>query len=130
MSALGQQKRGSGGSAPAGRTQPANSGPGAPKTAGMLKMPPGRTWLWFVLILLVNFLLVRFFMPGPDAPLTVSYTFFKEQVTKGNVHAIYSRGETLTGRFTAPVTYPPPDEKSAATKDAPEKSNVRSAAAS
>jgi cell division protease FtsH len=127
MSVLGQQKRRSGGSAPAGRTQPANSGPGAPKTAGMLKMPPGRTWLWFVLILLVNFLLVRFLMPGPDAPLTVSYTFFKEQVGKGNVHAIYSRGEILTGRFTAPVTYPPPDEKNPATKDAPEKSKVRSA---
>ena len=127
MSVTGQQKRGSGGSAAAGRTQPANSGPGAPKTAGTLKMPPGRTWLWFVLILLANFLLVRFLMPGPDAPLTVPYTFFKEQVSKGNVHAIYSRGEILTGRFTAPVTYPPADEKSPATKDAPEKSKVRSA---
>ena len=123
MSVFGQQKRGSSGAAPAGRTQPANSGPGAPKTAGTLKMPPGRTWLWFVLILLANFLLARFLMPGPDAPLTVPYTFFKEQVRKGNVQAIYSRGETLTGRFTAPVTYPPAEKKNAAPSGAPEKSS-------
>ena len=128
MSVFGQQKRGSSGSAPAGRTQPANSGPGAPKTAGGLKMPPGRTWLWFVLILLVNFLLARFLMPGPDAPLTVPYTFFKEQVSKSNVEAIFSRGETLTGRFAAPVTYPPAEKKSAAPSGTPEKSSEGGAA--
>ena len=67
-------------------------------------------------------------MPGPDAPLTVPYTFFKEQVSKSNVEAIFSRGETLTGRFAAPVTYPPAQKKSAATKDAPEKSSEPGAA--
>ena len=70
-------------------------------------MPPRRTWLWFVLILLANYLLVRFLMPGPEAPVTVPYTLFKEEVGKGNVEAIYSQGETITGRFKAPVTYPP-----------------------
>ena len=53
-------------------------------------------------------------MPAAEAPVTVPYTLFKEEVGKGNVEAIYSRGETITGRFKAPVTYPPPDEKSAA----------------
>jgi cell division protease FtsH len=37
-------------------------------------MPPRRTWLWFALILLANFLLVRFLFPGPEAPVEVPYT--------------------------------------------------------
>jgi cell division protease FtsH len=43
-------------------------------------MPPRRTWLWFALILLANFLLVRFLLPGPEAPVEVPYTFYKEEV--------------------------------------------------
>src|SRR5829696_9945480 len=54
-------------------------------------MPPGRTWLWFALILLANFLVVRLLFPGPEAPVEVPYTFFKEQVRAGNVEAIYSQ---------------------------------------
>jgi cell division protease FtsH len=41
-------------------------------------MPPRRSWLWFALILLATFLLVMFLFPGPEAPLEVPYTFFKE----------------------------------------------------
>jgi cell division protease FtsH len=41
----------------------------------------------------------------------VPYTFFKAQVTRGNVQAIYSRGESVTGRFAAPVTFPPAGSK-------------------
>ena len=77
-------------------------------------MPPRRTWLWFVLVLLANFVLVRLFMPGPEGPVTVPYTLFKEEVGKGNVEAIFSRGDTITGRFKAPVTYPPAGEQGAA----------------
>jgi cell division protease FtsH len=73
-------------------------------------MPPRRTWLWFALILLANFLLVRFLLPGPEAPVEVPYTFFKEQVRAGNVEAIYSQGDTVEGRFEEPVTYPPKGE--------------------
>jgi cell division protease FtsH len=75
-----------------------------------MKMPPGRTWLWFVLVLLANFFVMRFLMPTSEGPLTVPYTLFKEEVSKGNVGAIYGQGETITGRFKAPVTYPPPAE--------------------
>jgi len=53
-------------------------------------VPPGRTWLWFLGILLANYLLMRFFVPGPDAPVTVPYTLFKQEVGKGNVEAIHS----------------------------------------
>ena len=45
-------------------------------------MPPRNTWLWFVLILLANFMLMRLLMPRPDAPVPVPYTLFKEQVGK------------------------------------------------
>src|SRR5262245_3421881 len=98
---------------PAGRFQSANNKPGDPKGTGMATVPPGRTWLWFVGILLANYLLMKFFVPSPDAPVTVPYTLFKEQVSKGNVEAIHSQGETITGRFKTPVTYPAADEKSA-----------------
>ena len=90
--------------------------PGAPKGAAQAKMPPRKIWLWFVVILLVNFLLGRLLTPGPEAPVAVPYTLFKEEVGKRNVQAIFSRGETITGRFNAPVTYPPASEKSAASK--------------
>src|SRR5829696_1773024 len=73
-------------------------------------MPPRRSWLWFALILLANFLLVRFLFPGPEAPVEVPYTFFKEEVRAGNVEAIYSQGDTVEGRFEKPVTYPPKGE--------------------
>jgi cell division protease FtsH len=69
-------------------------------------MPPRRTWLTFLVILVVNFLLVRFLFPSDDAPVKVPYTLFKEEVTKGNVARIYSRGEGITGRFENAVTYP------------------------
>ena len=93
-----------------------------------MKMPPGKTWLWFMLILLANFFFVRILMPG-EAPVTVPYTLFKEEVRKGNVEAIYSRGETITGRFTAPVTYPPAGGQHASPgKDSQSSGHARGAA--
>src|SRR5215207_9469899 len=80
---------------------------------GQSTMPPRRTWLWFALILLANFLLVRFLLPGPEAPVEVPYTFFKEQVSSGNVESIYSKGDSVEGSFKKPVTYPPKGEQGA-----------------
>lgn len=101
-------------STPTNRLQPAATRPGARKNLEQAKVPPGKTWLWFVLILLANFLLGRFLLPGPEAPVTVPYTFFKQEVGKHNVAAIYSQGDTITGRFTTAITYPPIGEKSSA----------------
>jgi hypothetical protein len=70
MSSAGQQTRRDSDST-YGRVQPADGKPGAPKGSGQLKMPPGRTWLWFMLALLANFLLVRLLMPSPEGPVTV-----------------------------------------------------------
>jgi cell division protease FtsH len=111
MSLTGQQNRRTSDSGPASRSRPTDNRPGSRNGDWQTKMPPRKTWLWFVLVLLANFLLMRFLIPGPDAPITVPYTLFKEQVGKRNVEAIYSQGETVTGRFKAPVTYPPAEEK-------------------
>jgi cell division protease FtsH len=71
-------------------------------------MPPRRSWAWFAVVLLANFLVARLLFPGPEGPVTVPYTLFKEQVGKGNVHMIHSQGATVTGRFKTPVVYPSP----------------------
>lgn len=73
-------------------------------------LPPRQNWLWFVAILLVNYLLVSYFF-SPDRPVTIPYTLFKEQVDADNVKKIYSRGETLTGQFAKAVDYPQPDDE-------------------
>jgi cell division protease FtsH len=69
-------------------------------------MPPRRAWLAFLLILAVNYVVMRFAFPAGGKPVKVPYTLFKEEVAKGNVERIYSRGESLTGRFRAPVIHP------------------------
>jgi cell division protease FtsH len=79
----------------------------------MKGMPPRRVWLWFGLILLLNFVISRVLYPGAEAPLTIPYTLFKTEVDKGNVAEIYSRGDAMTGRFKTPITYPSPEEKKA-----------------
>src|SRR5919106_1240905 len=95
--------------------RPSGSPPDEPRRASgperQTTMPPRRSWLWFALILLANFLLVRFLFPGPEAPVEVPYTSFKEEVRAGHVEAIYSQGDTVEGRFENPVTYPPKGEE-------------------
>ena len=87
---------------------------GRAKGPAQAKMPPGRHGYGLCGALIANYLLVRFLIPSPEAPVTVPYTLFKEEAGKGNVEAIYSQGETITGRFKTPVTYPPAGEKNAA----------------
>jgi cell division protease FtsH len=127
MNLTGQQTRRNSNLPVAGRGQPPNSGPGAPKGTEQPKIPPGKTWLWFLLALVANYFLMKLLIPGPEAPVTVPYTLFKEEVRKGNVEAIFSQGESITGRFAAPVTYPPADEKSAPGGE-PKTANKRPAA--
>jgi cell division protease FtsH len=67
--------------------------------------PPWRTWISFALIVLINVLVMRVLF-APDKPAKVPYTLFKQEVARGNVERIYSRGERLTGRFESTVTYP------------------------
>src|SRR4029453_15685750 len=90
-------------------------------------MPPRRTWLWFLGVLAVNFLLAKFLMPGAEGPLPGPFTLFKEQVTKGNVQAIHSRADVITGKFKSPGTSPPPSEKAPAAGGSPPATRERSA---
>ncbi|MFO1310729.1 MAG: ATP-dependent zinc metalloprotease FtsH [Burkholderiales bacterium] len=92
----------------------ADSKPTPPKPE-MKNLPGRRSWLVFVVILLVNWLLVRSLFPGAGDPLTIPYTIFKEQVSKGNVASIYSRGNSVEGRLKGSITWPT-EEKAA--KDA------------
>ena len=92
--------------APAKRVQPRDGTRLDQKAALPAKIPPGRAWLAFLFMLLANYLLMSFLFPSPEAPV-VPYTLFKEEVGKGNVEAIYSRGEALEGRFKTAVILPP-----------------------
>jgi len=84
------------------------------KNADAARVPPRRMWWTFVLILLINYLVVRSLFPDADAPVTVPYTVFKEQVAKGNVRAIYSQGVSIEGRFIEAVPWPPPGHEGTA----------------
>ncbi len=106
--------------APSDRLPPDLSRPGAAKGSEKAKMPPSQTWLWFLGALLANYLLVRLIFP-PEAPITVPYTLFKAEVGKGNVAAIYSQGETITGRFKTTVAYASTDKKGATPSAEPQK---------
>jgi cell division protease FtsH len=78
------------------------------------RMPGRRAWITFVIVLAVNYVVMRLLLPNPQEPITIPYTSFKEQVEKGNVDAIYSKGASIDGRFKKPVTWPPPGGKEAA----------------
>lgn len=89
------------------KTHAATSRPsGTPAAGAPQDIPPRRTWLLFALVLLINYFLMKQFFPGPDAPITVPYTVFKQEVEKGNVKSIYSKGANIEGRFANPVTWP------------------------
>jgi cell division protease FtsH len=85
-------------------------------------MPTRNTWLVLLAALAINYIAMRVLLPAADAPVTIPYTAFKEQAANGNVEAIYSKGVDIEGRFTRPVTWPPPNQK----KTPPEESRSRS----
>jgi cell division protease FtsH len=80
-----------------------------------LPWPPRRMWLIFLAVLVVNFAVTQFLTPSAETPVTVPYTFFKQEVIDNNVESIYSRGEVIEGRFKKAVTYPPPGARDTTT---------------
>src|SRR5690606_23840644 len=88
---------------------PRPQAPGQPGKPTPPTMPPRKYWLFFVAVLLVNYLVTHFFFPAADAPITVPYTVFRAEAGKGNVSAIYSQGTGIEGRFKSPVTWPAPE---------------------
>jgi cell division protease FtsH len=111
-----EQRSGPAPSAPSRPGTPPARSSGAPNKGTTPAIPPRNAWLSFIIILVVNFLVVRFFFPNPNAPIKVPYTLFKQEVEKGNVERIFSRGESLTGRFETALTYPPADDTTSRVK--------------
>jgi cell division protease FtsH len=87
--------------------------PQAPPPGGrpQLNLPPRKAWAIFALILLVNYLVMSFLFPGPDAPITIPYTVFRDQVAHDNIAAIYSRDTSIEGRLKNPITWPTPEAR-------------------
>src|SRR5690625_361476 len=52
---------------------------------------------------------MRMLAPGIEPTVAVPYTLFKEQVSRGNVQSIYSRGQNIEGQFVTPVAVPQPE---------------------
>ena len=64
-------------------------------------------WFWLILIagLIANQIIFSRVSQPPER-LTVSYTYFRQQVAKGNVGEITATGNTVQGEFRRPT--PPP----------------------
>ena len=63
-----------------------------------------RVWWWVVIFLLVNWLLTSLFT-GSTAATKVSYSFFRTQVSAGNVSQVTAAGDTINGTFRSKVDY-------------------------
>ena len=64
---------------PVNRASPPGQQPG---------LPTGWLWLTFAIVLIANYVLMRTLFPGPDDPIAVPYTAFKEEVAKVRSHPL------------------------------------------
>ncbi|MBP6699488.1 MAG: ATP-dependent zinc metalloprotease FtsH [Flavobacteriales bacterium] len=81
---------------------------GEPAGGSTSRTPPRKIWIWLLVALLLNYLVVTFFFPGKGSPPKVPYTVFKAEVARDNVRTIHAKGEVITGRFITKVNYTPP----------------------
>jgi cell division protease FtsH len=63
-----------------------------------------RVWWWVILFLLVNWVVTSLFA-GATPSTKVSYSFFRTQVSVGNVTQVTAAGDVITGSFRAKVDY-------------------------
>ena len=56
-----------------------NKKPETQKNTTRLNMPPRQTWIWFIVILIINFLIMKLMIPSPKEPITIPYTLFKKK---------------------------------------------------
>lgn len=80
------------------------------------RMPSGKIWLWFLGILLLNYIISKTFFSEDGQAVNMPYTLFKEEVQNSNVKAIYTRGDKISGQFIKPVNYTPADTGTALQK--------------
>jgi cell division protease FtsH len=81
--------------------------PPEPQRGGLMPRMPGgrRIWLLLVVLLALNWWFAST-LPDHSRRLTTSYTYFREQVTGGNVVEVTSRGDTIQGDFKKAVKDP------------------------
>ena len=66
----------------------------------MPKMPGSRRLWWFLLgVLVLNIVLGQLLPSSADKRIDVPYTFFREQVTAGNVGEVNAKGDVIQGKF-------------------------------
>jgi cell division protease FtsH len=92
----------------------------APDGRGMPEQPPSGPpphrrpgFIWFVLFLVaLNWISLLVIQPGSSQPrITVPFKpFFLEELERGQVKSIASRGDTIQGTLTAKVRYPAHDK--------------------
>src|SRR5690348_3346113 len=76
----------------------ATSGGDAPKPPTLMDiLRSPRFWIPLVVLGALYFFILPVIYPATSDRVTVSYTFFKDQVTKKNVGEITSQGETIQG---------------------------------
>jgi cell division protease FtsH len=70
--------------------------------------PPKLSWPWVLLLifLAVNYFVAPIVVPDGGDRVTVPYTTFKEQVQRGNVSEITTRGEAIQGVSREAITWP------------------------
>ena len=77
---------------PSGR-MPGSSNSSSSQTPQRPQMFPGRVWLFFLIILAMNYILGRVFAPDAEAPVKVPYTLFKQEVAADNVQAVFNKAD-------------------------------------
>jgi len=75
----------------------------------------------FVLLLFLNYVLVNMLFPGPEGSAPISYTLFRTELTKNNIEAIHSQGQTIEGRFKTAIDWTPPREQGQSAEVTPRK---------
>lgn len=60
---------------------------------------PRIPWLWFLIVLVANYLAVTLLFPEGSEREDVPYMFFTQQVQAGNVAEVVSKGDTIQGTF-------------------------------
>src|SRR4051794_14470063 len=92
----------------------ATSGGNTPKPPTLMdSLRSPRFWITLVVLGVLYFFIIPVIFPANSDRVTVSYTFFKDQVTKKNVGEITSQGETIQGLFKQAV--PDPNDTSGGT---------------
>src|SRR5438093_1240647 len=76
-----------------------------PEDGRQRRLRPQPWWLTFLVVMAVNFALMRALAPEPSY-VNIPYTLFKEQVQAGNVEEVTSQGDAIQGTFKKEVTYP------------------------